>query len=109
MPERAILGSSAKLSTPALGPIVLKTRDRILEAARTLFNEEGVAAQSAVDIAAALGISPGHLYYHFRGKPEIVVALLEIYEAEIAVVLKAAQDDCAGTNATIETFWTHLH
>jgi len=87
----------------------LKTRDRILEAARALFNEEGVSALSAVDIAASLGISPGHLYYHFKGKPEIVATLLEQYEREVAAVLGAAQSDCKGANATIETFWTHLH
>jgi len=87
----------------------VKTRDRILEAALALFNEEGVSALSAVDIAAALGISPGHLYYHFKGKPEVVATLLEAYEAEVAVILKAALDDCAGANATIETLWTHLH
>lgn len=87
----------------------MKTRDRILEAARALFNEEGVSALSAVDIAASLGISPGHLYYHFKGKPEIVAALLEEYEREVGAVLAAALDDCKGANATIETFWTHLH
>jgi AcrR family transcriptional regulator len=87
----------------------LKTRDRILEAARALFNEEGVSALSAVDIAASLGISPGHLYYHFKGKPEIVATLLEQYEREVLTVLDAATTDCRGSNATIETFWTHLH
>jgi AcrR family transcriptional regulator len=86
----------------------VKTRDRILEAAHALFNQEGVSALSAVDIAASLGISPGHLYYHFKGKPEIVACLLEAYEREVATVLSAALDDCRGTNATIETFWTHL-
>lgn len=86
-----------------------KTRDRILEAALALFNEEGVSALSAVDIAASLGISPGHLYYHFRGKPEIVGHLLDAYEREVSGVLAAALDDCKGANATIETLWTHLH
>jgi AcrR family transcriptional regulator len=87
----------------------LKTRDRILDAARTLFNEEGVGTLSAVDIAASLGISPGHLYYHFKGKPEIVATLLEQYEREVLTVLSAAEADCKGPNATIETLWTHLH
>jgi AcrR family transcriptional regulator len=86
-----------------------KTRDRILEAALALFNAEGVSALSAVDIAASLGISPGHLYYHFKGKPEIVSCLLEVYEREVAAVLNAALDDCKGANATIETLWTHVH
>ncbi len=85
------------------------TKTRILEAARTLCNAEGVSALSAVDIAAALGISPGHLYYHFKGKPEIVAVLLDAYEQEVASVLAAARNACSGDGATIETFWTHLH
>lgn len=87
----------------------MKTRDRILAAARVLFNERGVSNLSALDIATAMGISPGHLYYHFKGKPEIVATLIAEHEQEIGLVLAAALADCRAKNATIETFWTHLH
>jgi len=87
----------------------LKTRDRILLTARELFNAEGALALSALDIATALGVSPGHLYYHFKGKPEILAALLEAYEAEVSQVLTAAVAECAGEAATIQTLWTHVH
>ena len=87
----------------------MKTRDRILAASRVLFNERGVSTLSALDIATAMGISPGHLYYHFKGKPEIVATLLTEHEGEVALVLDAALADCRANNATIETFWTHLH
>jgi AcrR family transcriptional regulator len=89
--------------------VALKTRDRILATARDLFNAEGALALSALDIATALGVSPGHLYYHFKGKPEILAALIEAYEAEVSQVLTAAVADCAGENASIETLWTHIH
>jgi AcrR family transcriptional regulator len=85
------------------------TKARILEAARTLFNDEGVGALSAVDIAAALGISPGHLYYHFKGKPEILLVLADGYRAEVGLVLDAALRACRGEGATLETLWTHVH
>lgn len=85
------------------------TKARILEAARALFNEEGVGALSAVDIAAALGISPGHLYYHFRGKPEILAVLADAYQDEVRLVLDAALQACRGDGATLETLWTHVH
>lgn len=87
----------------------MKTRDRILAAARVLFNERGVSNLSALDIATAMGISPGHLYYHFKGKHEIAATLLAEHEEEIALVLAAALGDCRARNATIESFWTHLH
>lgn len=77
--------------------------------ARELFNAEGVAALSAVDIASALGISPGHLYYHFKGKPEILIHLAEAYQGEVDLVLEAAADACRGDDATLETLWTYVH
>jgi len=54
----------------------MKNRQTILEAALTLFNASGYAVVSTNHIAAAAGVSPGNLYYHFRNKGEIVLALV---------------------------------
>lgn len=54
-----------------------RTRARILDAARRLFNEQGTAAVSTNHIAAEADVSPGNLYYHFKHKQEIIRALLE--------------------------------
>src|SRR5690349_16548803 len=51
------------------------TRARILDAARALFNERGTSAVSTNHIAAAAGLSPGNLYYHFADKQEIIRGL----------------------------------
>jgi AcrR family transcriptional regulator len=56
----------------------MKTRDRILSGALQLFNEQGTAAVSTNHIAAAIGISPGNLYYYFRNKEDIIRALFEM-------------------------------
>ncbi len=77
----------------------MKTRDRILAGALTLCNEEGATALSAVDIASALNISPGHLYYHFKGKAQIIATLFDVYEGELALVLEGAVGDLARTDA----------
>lgn len=55
----------------------MRTQDKILNAALALFNEQGTAAVSTNHIAAAINISPGNLYYHFRNKEDIIKALFE--------------------------------
>ena len=55
----------------------MSTQDKILNAALALFNEQGTAAVSTNHIAAAINISPGNLYYHFRNKEDIIRALYE--------------------------------
>ncbi|ONI79286.1 hypothetical protein ALI144C_26020 [Actinosynnema sp. ALI-1.44] len=51
----------------------------MLDAARSLFNEQCTADVSLDDIAEAARISPEDLSYHFRDKPEIIRALFELY------------------------------
>lgn len=67
----------------------VKTRDRILKTSLALFNAEGEAQVSTVDIAAVLGISPGNLYYHFKGKEAIIEALFDDFDIELRQVLAA--------------------
>lgn len=55
----------------------MKTRDRIIAAAIDLFNEQGTRGVTTNHIAAAIGISPGNLYYHFRNKEDILRAIFE--------------------------------
>lgn len=86
-----------------------ETRARILDAALALFNREGYAALSAVDIAGDLGISPGHLYYHFRGKGELAATLLEAHVAELGAIRDAALRALEGPDADVATLWTHVH
>jgi AcrR family transcriptional regulator len=55
----------------------MTTKELILETALRLFNDKGTSAVSTNHIAAALGISPGNLYYHYRNKEEIIRAIFE--------------------------------
>ena len=52
-----------------------RTKSRILETATRLFNEKGTKGVTTNHIAAAMGISPGNLYYHYRNKEEIIRAI----------------------------------
>jgi AcrR family transcriptional regulator len=66
-----------------------KTKTKILATALGLFNNEGESAVSSVDIASVMGISPGNLYYHYKGKDEIIVELFADFEEEIRLVLSS--------------------
>ncbi|MEL6845130.1 MAG: helix-turn-helix domain-containing protein, partial [Bacteroidota bacterium] len=53
----------------------MKTRDKILQQARLLFNEKGLSLVSLRQIAKQLGMSDGNLRYHFKTKDELLQAL----------------------------------
>lgn len=70
----------------------MKTRDRIVAMSLKLFNEQGERNVTTNHIAAALAISPGNLYYHFRNKDAIVAALFEQMTARFEGVLAQGRD-----------------
>jgi AcrR family transcriptional regulator len=65
----------------------MKTAQRILLTALAMFNEHGENSVTSVDIAIELDISPGNLYYHFKGKESIVVALMKMHEQQMQALL----------------------
>lgn len=70
----------------------MNTKERILEAALVLFNEQGERNVTTNHIAAHLGISPGNLYYHFRNKSEIVYEIYQEYEQLVDQTLEVPED-----------------
>jgi len=70
----------------------MKTKDRILLESLKLFNRRGERNVSTNHIAAALDISPGNLYYHFRNKNEIVYQLFLQYEQQVRGFMAVPQE-----------------
>lgn len=82
-----------------------RTRRRILAEALAQFNERGEGHVTTGSIAAALDMSPGNLYYHFRNKDEIVEKLFHALEARLDVEPQIG----ASAAEAIEDLWLYLH
>lgn len=53
-----------------------QTREQILEAALKVFSEKGYSKATFVDVAKEIGLSKGAVYWHFKTKPDLLVALI---------------------------------
>ena len=58
----------------------MSTKEKILDAALTLFSENGYDGTSVEQIANVVGIKAPSLYKHYRGKEDILNALIESEE-----------------------------
>ena len=52
-------------------------RDEIIAAARTLFIDTGYEDTSISRLAAAVGVAPNTIYWYFKDKDEVLVAVLD--------------------------------
>ena len=93
----------------------MKTAERILVTALDIFNQQGENNVSSVEIAMELDISPGNLYYHFKGKEIIVSALFDLYQHQLRAILDApskttnAPSNHSETSLNIEDFFYYLY
>ena len=73
----------------------------LLEAAATLFATQGFKATSMRDIAKAVDMLPGSIYYHFASKDDLLLAIYGAGVAQITQTLEQALD-------SIEDPWQRL-
>lgn len=77
-----------------------ETRGHILEQATSLFEEKGYSATTVDDIAAALGMTKGAVFYHFKTKKDLFVTIWTSLQKEMdtdirrtAAKVAASSDD----------------
>ena len=87
----------------------MKTRDRILHTSLQLFNEEGEEQTTTVDIANEMDISPGNLYYHFKGKDQIIAEIFHQYEVALSGTLTAPIERPLSSPGNVEENWYYLY
>ncbi len=57
-----------------------RTREKIVAAARQLFNQRGFLTVSIDDVMAEAGLTRGGFYNHFGNKEDLLLASIEAYE-----------------------------
>jgi len=71
----------------------IATRDKILNAAISLFAEKGLLATSVQDIASRAEVSVGLLYHYFKTKEEVFDELIRYAEIETKQVMDMPVDE----------------
>jgi len=74
----------------ARAPRADNRQPELLDAAAALFAQRGYAATSMRDIALAVKMLPGSVYYHFASKEELLVAVYEAGVGELDAAVRAA-------------------
>lgn len=74
------------------------TKAQILTTAMAVFTQKGFTKASMNDIVRASGLSKGGVYWHFKGKDEIIIAIFEQFFTEQRTQMEAilASDISAG-------------
>jgi AcrR family transcriptional regulator len=84
------------------------TREALVAAARKLFAQRGYAGVGTEEIVRAAGLTRGALYHHFGGKRELLAAVYEQIERELAERIASralgATDPLAAMRAGTEMF-----
>jgi AcrR family transcriptional regulator len=81
-----------------------RTRERLLDAARSVIEQDGYSAASVLQVAERAGVAAGTLYRHFDSKEELFV---EVFRAvctreERAMLAAGAALEAAGGSTAIE-------
>lgn len=89
-----------------------QTRQRLMDAAQTLFIKKGFDASSVEDVAAAAGYTRGAFYSNFKDKAELLLALLKRDQGDIQQALQRIfdlQGSAQGIEARILTYYSTLY
>ena len=73
----------------------LETRDRILDAAENVFHAQGVARTSLADVAQAASVTRGAIYWHFKNKSDLLVAMCERIRLPMEAMVQASAEEGA--------------
>lgn len=83
------------------------TKNRILDEAGAVFHRKGFLGATVGDLLEATGTTKGNLYFHFAGKEQLGLAVLERAKADFADFLDRALQG-ATPGAQLENFFRRV-
>lgn len=86
----SVITLKVNMARPKNPEIRSERQQQILEAARQIFGEHGLAEARMDDIALAARLSKGTLYLYYKSKDDLVVGLLEALFSQALVQLRAS-------------------
>ena len=81
-----------------------RRRREVLQAAIKLFSEQGYEATSLLEVAEAVGLLKGSLYYYARSKEDLLFAIISEFHDEGARLLTELENSTDDPIAKMETF-----
>ena len=85
------------------------TRERIVQAANSLFYSEGIRRVSVDEVAAKAGLTKRTLYYHFKSKDDLVAAYLAARDQpNLALFRKWFSETVGGVPVKVEAIFKNL-
>jgi AcrR family transcriptional regulator len=87
----------------------VKTRQDILNSAITLFARRGILATTMAELARAIHMTPGALYWHFPTKEDLLLAAVEELHQRFVASFEPLLQEAAKQSAAkqLEAFVTH--
>jgi AcrR family transcriptional regulator len=85
-----------------------QTRQRLLDAAAELFATRGVDGSSVDAIAERAGRTSGAVYDHFGGKEGLLIALLEGWVDDVALVVGAELATATTLDERLASIWRNV-
>jgi len=86
-----MMRSKAALASPSGAAAHTPAQTRIIEAALTLFAEQGIGGTSLQMIADAIGVTKAAVYHQYNTKDEIILAVAETVLAGLEAAVVAAE------------------
>ena len=83
-------------------------REKILLTAKSLFIQQGYHGLAMRQISEAVGVSKAALYYHFKDKEELFLAILDIYLNEIESAIDAIQSKRLSSSEQLRMFVEYI-